>query len=157
MTNSTLQKKDSNQEERFYAPLLFARDFQRQLGDFWRGMESFEVPAFTSEWVPAADIVETDNDYEITLEAPGMPKENVKISFANGVLSVTGEKKAEEKKDTKRFHRVERSYGYFERNFRLPASVQADKIKADFKDGLLKVTVPKSEEVKPKQIDIKVS
>lgn len=156
MMNSELQKKDNGREERFFAPSIFSRNFQRELDDLWRGFGNFEVPNITSDWIPAADIVEGDNEYEISVEAPGMTKDNIKISFTSGVLSISGEKKAEEKKDTKRYHRIERSYGYFERSFRLPQAVQSDKIKADIKDGILKVSVPKSEEAKPKQIDIKV-
>lgn len=107
-------------------------------------------------WAPLVDICETDEEITVTSEMPGMKKEDVKISVQDNVLTLKGEKKQEIDEKEKNFHRVERSYGVFERSFSLPSSVQTDKIKASYKDGVLTITLPKSEETKPKEIDIAV-
>ena len=108
-------------------------------------------------WMPMTDIYEDKNDYKIKADLPGIKKEDVKISFSDGKLSISGEREQEqESKDTK-CHRVERTYGKYYRSFTLPKEIKEDKIKADFKDGQLTVTIPKTEEVKPKEIAIKVN
>ena len=109
-----------------------------------------------SEWSPSVDILEDENEYIITAELPEVKKEDVKITLENGVLTLTGERKFE--KDTKslKYHRIERSYGSFVRSFSLPDDVDAAKVDARFKDGLLKVHVAKSEKARPKQIEVKI-
>ena len=106
-------------------------------------------------WQPVADLAETDKNYEVRLEIPGIKKEEIKISFQDGVLSIQGERRSEEKKEDKNYHRVERLYGKFERFFSLPNEVKGDEIKAGYNDGILTVEIPKTEKVLPRQIEIK--
>ena len=126
---------------------------QRGNGDGNR--EALTVP----EWAPLADITEDDKEYLIKLEIPGIKKEDVKVAVENGVLAITGERKFEkDEKDTKtKFHRVERAYGTFVRTFTMPDNGDPTKVTAEFRDGVLTVRIPKSEHVKPKQIEVKVA
>jgi HSP20 family protein len=107
-------------------------------------------------WVPACDIYETDKEIVVKAELPGLKKENVFVSIDNNVLMIRGERKFEEEVKRENFHRVERTYGEFLRSFTLPTFIDANKILAEFKDGLLMVTLPKREEAKPKQIEVKI-
>lgn len=107
-------------------------------------------------WMPLTDIFEDKDKYTLKLDLPGIKKEDVKISYVNGQLSISGERVQEgEYKDAK-CHRIERSFGKYFRSFNLPEHIQTDKISAEFKDGQLTITVPKAEEAKPKEIEIKV-
>jgi len=110
---------------------------------------------FDTEWSPNVDISETKDDFVVKAEVPGMEKEDVKITLQDNVLTLKGEKKQEKEDAT--CYRMERSYGSFVRSFSLPTVIRADKIKASYKDGILNITLPKAEEVKPKQIPIEVS
>jgi HSP20 family protein len=107
-------------------------------------------------WYPAVDISEDDDGYHVQMELPGLTKEDVKISFKDDVLHISGEKKVEEKEEKKNYHRYERRYGKFERAFRLHSDVIVDKIDANFKNGVLIVELPKAEIAKPKEIEVKV-
>jgi HSP20 family protein len=109
-----------------------------------------------TNWVPACDIYETDKDIILKAELPGLNKEEVFVSIENNVLMLRGERKFNDEVKRENFHRVERTYGEFLRTFTLPAFVDTSKILAEFKDGLLMVTLPKREEAKPKQIEVKV-
>ena len=106
--------------------------------------------------LPAVDIVEHENEYKVSLELPGVKKEDVKITLSNDVLTVKGEKKSEKESKGKNFHRSERNYGTFQRSFVLPTLVQNDKIEAAYDSGILTITLPKMEEAKPKEIEVKV-
>lgn len=117
------------------------------------GQESITV----AEWIPLVDIVEDDREYLIKAELPEMRKEDVKVTVENGVLTISGERKLEKEEKGKKYHRIERAYGSFVRSFTLPDDADADKVSAEFKDGVLKVHVAKSEAAKPKQIEVKVS
>lgn len=109
-----------------------------------------------SAWVPAADIVEEGDGLRISLELPGLKTEDVKITLENFVLTVKGEKKqVTEEKGT--VYRYERSYGSFERSFTLPNTVDTDKVNANFENGVLTVSIPKSEKAKSREIQVKVS
>ncbi len=110
-----------------------------------------------AEWMPLVDIAEDEREYLITAELPEVKKEDVKVTMENGILTVTGERKFENEEKNRRWHRVERSYGSFARSFALPDDGDAAKVKAGFKDGILKVHVAKSEAARPKQIEVKVS
>ena len=105
---------------------------------------------------PRINVEETDNDWIISAELPGVEKENVKVNFQDNVLTISGEKKFEKEEKEKNFHRIERSYGKFSRSLNINSPVLADKIEAGYKDGVLTVTLPKAEEAKPKLIDVKV-
>ncbi|SEA53695.1 heat shock protein Hsp20 [Desulfuromusa kysingii] len=109
-----------------------------------------------SDWVPRADISETDENFNVKVEVPGIKREDVKISLENHVLNISGENKQEKEEKGKKFHRVERYYGQFNRSFSLPENVDEEKIEAAFNDGLLTLTIPKTEVQKPKAIEIKV-
>lgn len=108
-----------------------------------------------ADWYPRADVVENDNAWEITVELPGVDKDEVKVTIEKGNLAISGETKAEHKDEGRGVYRLERRYGAFSRAFELPDGVDAGKIEATFKNGLLKLSVPKAAEVLPKSIEIK--
>src|ERR1700730_4168549 len=110
-----------------------------------------------ADWVPIADITEDEKEYLIKAELPDLKKEDVKVTLENGVLTISGERKFEKEEKNKKYHRVERGYGTFMRSFTLPDDADASKIKADFKNGVLKVHLTKSEHAKPKQIEVTVA
>ncbi|HEX5550808.1 MAG TPA: Hsp20/alpha crystallin family protein [Nitrospira sp.] len=110
-----------------------------------------------ADWMPTVDISETEGEYLIKAELPEVRKEDVKVTVENGVLTLQGERRQEKEEKGKRFHRVERSYGSFVRSFTLPESVDESSVKAEYKDGVLNLHLPKSERVKPKAIDVKVA
>lgn len=108
------------------------------------------------EWLPTLDVSETKNDYVIKAELPGIDPKDIDISLTNDLLTIKGEKKQEKEEKEENYHLIERSYGSFTRSIRLPGQVQSNKINASFKNGVLKVTLPKTEEAKKKEIKIKV-
>lgn len=110
-----------------------------------------------SHWAPAVDIAENKDNLMVNVEVPGMKKEDIKVTYQDGILTVKGERKQQKEEKDKSFHRVERSYGSFCRSFTLPTAVQGDKIKANYKDGVLSIALPKVEEAKPKEISIDVA
>jgi HSP20 family protein len=107
-------------------------------------------------WSPLTDITEKKDYYEINLDIPGIEKNDVKISYSEGQLSISGERKQEKEEKDAMYHRVERAYGKFYRSFSIPKLVVADKIDAEFNNGALKITIPKAQEAKPKELEIKV-
>jgi len=109
-----------------------------------------------SQWTPLVDIIEDNNEYLVKAELPELKKEEVKVNVENGELTISGERKSEKEEKGKKFHRIERSYGSFLRSFTLPESVNADKVSAEFKDGVLSVHLPKDEKAKPKSIEVTV-
>ena len=110
-----------------------------------------------ADWAPSVDISETESAYLIKGEIPGVKKEDVKISIQDGMLTIQGERKQEREEKGKKFHRVECSYGSFMRSFRVPDDADEGKVKAEFKDGMLNITLPKSAKAKPKAINVSVS
>jgi len=112
---------------------------------------AFEV----GEWMPMVDIDETEDAFVVKAELPGVDKDDVSVTIEDGVMTIKGEKRTETK-DKKR-HRVECSYGSFVRSFTLHQSSTADKVVAEYKNGILHLTIPKSEEAKPRQIEVKVT
>ncbi len=108
-------------------------------------------------WYPQVDITEDEKEYSIKADLPEVAKHDVKVSFREGVLEIAGERKQEKKESTRRFHRTERTYGAFLRSFTLPAAAEGEKAKAEFRDGVLTVRIPKSEKLAPKAIEVKVS
>ncbi len=111
-------------------------------------------PYYESNWTPSMDISETDKEFLVTVELPGMKKEDINLSIDNNVLTIEGERKSEKEEKGKTFHRIERSYGKFYRSVTLPKKVDEENIKASFKDGLLNITLPKVEKEKVKNIEI---
>jgi len=136
--------------------LSMRKEINRLFDNFFHGDLADTTSAFTSAWVPAVDIAEHEGDFVVRMELPGVKKDEVKITMQEGVLTIQGEKKQEKETKGSDYHRVERSYGSFQRSFTLPTTVKAENIDASFKDGVLEVTLPKAEEAKPKQIDVKV-
>jgi HSP20 family protein len=109
-----------------------------------------------ADWAPAVDIQETDKEYLIKAELPEISKEDVKVSIRDGVLTIEGERKQEKEEKSKRFHRVERSYGRFLRSFTLPSDADEKGVRADCKDGVLTIHVARSVAARPKAIEVKV-
>lgn len=109
-----------------------------------------------ADWAPLVDIVEEEKEYLIKVELPEVKKEEVKVTVEDDVLMITGERKYEKEEKGKKYHRVERAYGSFARSFTLPEDADGSKVSAEFKDGVLKVHLAKSEKAKPKSIDVKV-
>lgn len=107
-------------------------------------------------WSPSADISETESEYRIKAELPGVGKEDVKVAVENGVITLSGERRQEKEDKSEKFHRVERFYGSFVRSFALPDNADAQHIKAESKDGTLLISIPKLVSAKPKQIEVKV-
>jgi HSP20 family protein len=110
-----------------------------------------------TEWSPLVDITEDDKEYVVKAEIPEMKKEDIKINVHDDVLTVSGERKYEKEEKGKKFHRVERAYGSFMRSFGLPENADGSKINAEYKDGILKVHLPKSEQAKKKAIEVKIT
>ena len=106
-------------------------------------------------WRPRMDLIETEEDYRLHLDMPGMSKDDIKISYQDNELVVSGERTSKRANEDEEFVRVERSFGQFRRAFTLPRTVDAENIRATYDSGVLTVTVPKAETVKPRQIDIK--
>ena len=109
-----------------------------------------------AEWAPLVDITEDDHEYLIKAELPEVKKSDVKVRVDDGVLFISGERNFEKEEKGKRYHRIERGYGAFARSFTLPDSVDAEHVKADFKNGVLTVTLPKKELAKPRAIKVQV-
>jgi len=105
-------------------------------------------------WLPPVDIAEDNDTITLTAELPGFKEDQIEIQMEGGVLTLRGERKFEDEKEGRNFHRVERSYGQFVRSFTLPNNIDREKIKANFTEGLLKIELPKLEEAKPRQIKI---
>lgn len=116
------------------------------------GEESWSL----ATWSPACDIYETDHEIVVKAELPEVKREDVRVSIENNILTIHGERKLSEETKKENYHRLERSYGEFTRSFTLPPFADPGKVNAEFKDGMLKVTLAKREEAKPKQIEVKV-
>jgi HSP20 family protein len=144
-------------------PLREMEDIQRRMTSLFDGgmlrrsnltndQENITVP----EWAPLVDIAEDEKEYLIKVELPEVQKEDVKVTLENGTLTISGERKAEKEEKSRKFHRVERYYGRFERSFTVPDGANTENVKAEFKDGVLRVHLAKSEKSRPKQIEVKV-
>lgn len=125
----------------------------RLFEDVNRGWRSDE-PASTTTWSSAVDIFETESEIVVKAELPGVDKNSISLNLERNVLTLRGERRFEKETKEENYHRIERSYGSFSRSFSIPATVEEDKIRAEYKDGVLKISLPKREQVKPKQIPI---
>jgi HSP20 family protein len=141
-------------------PFKELETFQNRLGTLFghstwptNGDEGFRL----SEWTPLVDVTEDEKEYLIKAELPEMKKEDVKVTVENGTVRIAGERKLEKEEKGKKYHRVERAYGSFERSFVLPEGTAPDKLTADYKDGVLKVHLPKSVEAKANPLEVKVT
>lgn len=122
---------------------------------FFYGWPRFELAAETT-WAPRVDVRESDKEIVVEAELPGVEQKDIKVNVANNVLTISGERRGEEKTEKKGYSRIERHYGKFERSFGLPETVNADKVSAEFKNGVLTLTLPKTEKAKPKEINVAV-
>ena len=129
------------------------RDMDDLMTRFFRDMPMMREGAW--DWVPTVDVTETDGNVMVKAELPGMDPKDIDIDITGDVLTLKGEKKSEEEKKDERYYFRERHYGSFQRTFQLPAGVDNDKVDANFKNGVLTVRIPKSEESKQKKIEIK--
>jgi HSP20 family protein len=116
-----------------------------------------ESGAITSAWYPAVDVFEDTDAVKIVAELPGVKPEDVKLSLESNTLTIRGEKKQQAEERSERVHRYERSYGSFERAFVLPSTVDGEKISAEYRDGVLTVTVPKAERARPREIPVRTA
>jgi HSP20 family protein len=139
-----------------WEPAPFATDFNRLFNSFFDTPTTAADGSVARRWIPAMDLAETEGDYVLKADLPGLTDKDVHIEFENNVLTVSGERKVENEETGKGFRRVERSYGSFIRRLTLPEGVDADAIKATVNNGVLEVRVPKPEAVKPRKVEIAV-
>ena len=145
-------------------PVIKYNPFTAELEDFPAGLRVFQdsLSRLFSEpasrpWSPAVDIYETENELVLKADLPDVDPKNVGIQVENSTLTLKGERKFEQEKNGKGFHRIERSYGAFVRAFSLPDTVDSEHIKADYKNGVLTVTIQKKEVAKPRTINVEVN
>ena len=132
--------------------------FRKEMDRLWNRFlgEAPFVKTFDEMWSPSVDISETKDDFVVKAELPGLEAKDMNVSISGNILTIKGEKKAKEEEKDEHYHRVERYSGSFQRVFQLPSGVKADKVEANFDKGVLKVTLPKIEEAKKKEIEVKV-
>ncbi|HXZ86867.1 MAG TPA: Hsp20/alpha crystallin family protein [Myxococcota bacterium] len=139
--------------DELFFPESWLREWDLPFGRLSRRLE--ELGRRTAPLSPAVDLTEDDKSFIVTAELPGVGKDDVTVELNEDVLTIRGEKKSEREEKKDRSHWVERSYGAFSRSFTLPPTAQAEEMKASFKDGVLRIEIPKKEAVKPRQISIK--
>jgi len=139
-------------------PMLdITSDFTREADRLFSDFINRGIFRLSDEWAPGVDVIETKDEVVVRAEVPGMTKEDISVTLQDNVLTLRGEKKQEQAQNGATYHRVERMYGSFVRSFTLPTLVLADKVRAHYKNGVLEITLPKAEEVKPKEISITVN
>jgi HSP20 family protein len=139
-------------------PGTFSRlenDYETFWNPFDRFLKQEDWDMIPQQVFPNVNVAETDDVYEVTAELPGMDVKDVNVEFQNGMLWISGEKKEEKVEKGRTFHRIERNYGKFSRRIDMPGVIKETGIDAEFENGILKVVVPKSQELKPKQIKVK--
>lgn len=145
----------SGRQDPFREMEEMVRTMQQMLGESpfaARGGESMTL----AEWSPSVDIAESDKEFLIKAELPEVNKQDIKVNIENGTLCISGERKAEKEEKGTKYHRVERSFGRFERTFTLPEQADREKITSEFKDGILTVHLPKTPQAKPQVHQIEV-
>lgn len=136
---------------KYYSP------FNSLINQFFSGeQETPSSPATCGALQPRTDIVELPEHFEVTLDLPGMEKKDINISIVDGILTVSGERKADRKIETDQYSRIERKLGEFQRSFRLPEEVETDTVNAEYKNGVLTLQMKKREEVLPKKIEVAI-
>jgi HSP20 family protein len=125
----------------------------RLFDDAGRGWRADE-PAATTSWSPAVDIFETETEIVVKAELPGIDRKDITLSLENNILTLKGERRFEKEAKEENYHRIERAYGSFSRAFSIPAIVVEENIRADYRDGILSIVLPKKDQAKPKQIKI---
>mgnify|MGYP001121166250 CR=1 FL=1 len=147
------KKKELKSYDPFDALFSLREDFDEMFRNFFTG---FTSPTLGKGVFPVMDVTETPEQFIIEAEVPGIQKENLKLSIKKDELVIEGEKKEENKKEGESFLRIERSYGSFRRSIRLPSEIDQSKVKAKYENGVLKISLPKTEKEKPKEIEVKV-
>lgn len=132
------------------------REMDQVFGEFF-GRTPFQMAATEAIWSPLVDVHETKNGYQLQVELPGVKQEDIQVSIEGETLTLKGERKHEAEVKEDEYHRVERSYGRFERTIVLPSVVDAGQVKATYRDGVLAIELPKKEEAKPKEIKVEVA
>jgi len=135
--------------------LSMQRNINKMFESLFHG-SSVDAEIAASVWNPAVDVEEREQEFVVRVELPGVAKDDVHITTRENILTLRGEKKQQKETKESNYHRMERSYGSFQRSFTLPGSVKNDRIEASFKDGILEVVVPKAEEAKARAIEVKV-
>lgn len=158
---STLTRWSPFRTER-WDPVQDLEDFEHRLaaafGRMTRKPNGDGTEAITTtDWAPLVDISEDDKEFLVKAELPGLKKEEVKVTVDDGVMTVSGERKVEKEEKAKKYHRVERAYGKFERSFSLPENADSTKVNAEFKEGVLLVHLPKAEKPAGKALEVKIS
>nr|HDN00568.1 Hsp20/alpha crystallin family protein [Deltaproteobacteria bacterium] len=139
-----------------WRPLRELSNLRREMDDLWRNLTGEkEFLPMKGEWMPAVDVSETKDSLIVKAEIPGMESKDIDISLSGDLLTIKGEKKQKTEEKKENYHRIETRYGAFSRTIRVPVPVNSEKIKASYDNGVLKITLPKKEEVKAKQIEIK--
>lgn len=146
----------TRQPNKWLDPFDLLTDLQEDFGRLFSPALRQNQPEGWRELVPSLEIHEDENQFNLTVDVPGIERKDIDISVTGNTLTVKGERKHEEKKREKGYFYSERRYGSFQRSIQLPSEVESDKIAANYKDGVLEVTIPKSEKVKPKQIKVDV-
>jgi HSP20 family protein len=136
--------------------LVGIQDEMNRLFDNFFGWPKRGNDTYVKRWAPRVNIEETDVKFELTAELPGMEKDDINIEVQDNTLTIRGESKFENEKKEKNYHLCERCYGEFTRTFTLPDNVDTDKIDAEYKNGILKLEIPKTEKALPKEIKVKV-
>ncbi len=141
-----------------YSPLRDLWDLEERVNRMFRDLVPHRIHEedLVGGWEPAVDVYETDKEFVLKAELPEVEEKDVHVNVEGNILTITGERRKEEEIKEENYHRTERYYGSFCRSFALPDSVDKDKIKATFKGGVMKLELPKKEEVKPKEIKIEV-
>jgi HSP20 family protein len=141
-----------------WRPFSGLSSFRKEMDDLWSRFigDLPTVRRFEGEWAPSVDVSETKDSFIVKAELPGLEAKDVNVSISGNLLTIKGEKKKEEEEKDEHHHYVERYCGSFQRSFQLPANMKMDKIDATFDKGVLKITLPKTEEAKKKEIEIKV-
>jgi HSP20 family protein len=140
-------------------PFRDLEDFEQRLASVFgrsvakpNGEEALSI----ADWAPLVDISEDEKEFLVKAELPGLKKEEIKVTVENGVMTISGERKVEKEEKTKKYHRVERAYGKFERSFTLPDKADGAKVSAEFKDGVLQLHLPKTENPTSKALEVKI-
>ncbi len=139
-----------------WAPRRDALDLKNEMDNIFRDFFEGYPQTRESNWAPQVDIHEDENSYVFTADLPGVKKEDIKLTTHNNTLSISGNKAIEREDKEKNYHRIERFSGTYERSFQLPTTADLEKVEAKYKDGVLEILVPKKEESKKKEIEVKI-
>jgi len=137
-----------------YRPLNIRDQFQRELSQFFNAGTDNDNNIVTSDWSPSVDVKETDTDYQLIADIPGVDPKDIEVNAENGVLTIKGERKTETTDEKTDYKRVERSYGAFYRRFSLPDTADAEHISAKSEHGVLAITIPKQAKVQARKIEV---